>query len=130
MHRAITVFVVLLFSLPTPQVQEHAPTLEVCRADVAIWGNLDTNGEYLKADTESQRNGTPNRTEIARLPIGEIRGRMKEMSQCRHVDPSRDDLYFQTASFYDGVRADRWWHFIVRHGLAAQFEQEDAEGKR
>jgi len=130
MHRALTAFALLLFSPLAVQVQEHAPTADVCRADVAVWSSSDLKADYYNAETDSIKNKTPNRNELNLLPLTEIRARMSEMQKCREVDPNREDSYLKAEGFYYDVQAERWYRFLVRHQLLAQFEREDAAGKR
>lgn len=130
MKRALAVLAVLLFPPTNAKLQQHAPTVDTCRADAAVWGNAQTRTEYFNAETEKTRNGTPNRTPIAQLPVTEIHARQREMYDCQEVDPVRGNSYFDIGNFYYDVQADRWLAFIVRHNLREQFQREDAAGKR
>jgi len=110
--------------------QEHAPTLDVCRADAALWGEIRAEIDYINATAEKMSNSTPNRTEIAKLSLKEVNSRITEMVQCQSVDRESRDSYSKVEDFYVQVESDRWRAFIVRHNLYSQFEREDAEGKR
>ena len=124
---------VIMFSTHTLNAQEHAPTIDVCRADVAVWANVQTKTDYNNAEANWVRNEVSNRTPIAKLSIKEVIRREDEMSQCMEVDPdkdAKDDSYFNAQSFYHSVLADRWIGFITRHHLMSQLRQEDAAGKR
>ena len=130
MRRAI-VGVAILLSFPlSAQVEKHAPTVDVCRADVALWDDSALQVDYAKAETESVKNNVPSQNEIHKLPIKQIWGRLLEMGDCAKVDPERKASYLDAANFYSSVQGDRAVHFILRHGLIVQFEQEDAAGKR
>jgi hypothetical protein len=130
MKRAIAILATLLFSTATARVQEHAPTVEVCRADVAVWANTNAETDYYNAEREWTTNGVPNRTDIEKLPIIEVKARAREMFVCQDVDPTRKESYLDAGRFYHNVQADRWYEFLLRHNLLDQFEQEDAAGKR
>jgi len=102
----------------------------VCRADVAVWGNAQAETDYDKAEGDRIANDAPNRTEIAKLSLEEIKGRIRELAECRDVDPTGEGSYLDTLRFHHGVQADRWRAFIVRHHLLSQFDREDADGRR
>lgn len=110
--------------------QEHAPTPAVCRADVAVWGNLQAETDYSKAETAWLTNRVSNQTAIAKLSIKEMMRRGDEMSQCEDVDPDQENTYRDLQMFYHGVRHDRYARFIYRHHLMPQLMQEDAVGRR
>jgi hypothetical protein len=130
MKRAIAILALLLFSTASARLQEHAPTVEVCRADAAVWTNVHAETDYYNAELERTTNGVPNRTEMEKLPIIEVRARSREMFQCEDVDPARKESYLDAGRFYHNVQADRWYEFLLRHNLIDQFEQDDAAGKR
>jgi hypothetical protein len=117
----------------------HAPTAETCKRDLALWYSPEKADEYQKAETLHTANNTPNHTDIAKLPLDELTARMEEMYDCGEIGdpvPGRPDLlrsnnvYFEAGGFYHEVFADRFIHFVFRHGLLAQLRREDAQGKR
>src|ERR1017187_5172934 len=111
---------VTLALLSTINAQEHAPTLAVCRADVAVWGNVQAETDYNNAETARVTNDVPNRTAIAKLSVKEVISRIREMVQCIDVDPDQEDSYYNVQEFYHSVQADCWRAFIVRHQLLSQ----------
>ena len=108
--------------------QDHAPTADQCKADQAVWGSGYTQTQYNEAQTRHIEDGTPNRTDIARLTIPQLKQRMNEMYQCEDVVAT--EPYHQTGNFYYGVIGDRHLGFLMRHGLMNQMMKEDAAGKR
>ncbi len=123
--------VLLVFSSPVhAKPQQHAPTLETCRADRAVWYNSEMSTEYMKAETARVSDGMKNRTPSAKLPLAEIITRHHEMADCQAVDPGNSDAYRAATEFYYGIYTDRCISFIVRHNLMEQLRKEDAEGLR
>ena len=107
---------VFLISVPT-FAQEHAPTVEQCRADASVWSAKD-------ADVK-----TPT--------MKELWSRVLEMNQCLQVDPveSAHDYTFKYLTVSRNVTdeyARRVISFINRHDAAwkGKFDSEDAAGKR
>ncbi len=121
----------LLFSSAAfGQEVQHAPTKDVCQADVAVWYNPEMSAEYNNAQGVWARDHVPNRTALAKMPLHEVLGRMDEMYSCEQVDEQRNDLYHSAGNMYFGIYADRAINFIYRHHLMQQFRQEDAAGAR
>lgn len=107
---------VFLLSLTPLFGQDHAPTVEQCRADQRLWLSQSDNPELI--------NG---------LSYYQLNDRMGEMSECVAVD--RDDLsrvllYSETASRFNLKQMVRLRNFVKRHELYGQFIAEDAAGKR
>jgi hypothetical protein len=126
----LTVLVIVL--LPAMNAQQHAPTPDVCRADLAVWGNHAAELAWFRVDTPD-RAGNSNessKTVIDMLSFKEISSRILEMGDCQSVDPARENSYFETMSFYQQVQGSRYLHFIERHNLMVQFGQDDDAGKR
>jgi hypothetical protein len=113
----------------TPQ---HAPTAQTCRADVSLWYSDEIHLEYKKAQLAWLGDKVPNRTDIARLPLTEVDARTVELLECVQVDADygQHDRYYEAATFYEGVSADRYYRFIVRHNLLQQLRREDEQGLR
>ncbi len=112
--------------------QKHAPILEQCMADVAVWGDIGAQLEYSKAQFAFIQDGTLNKTEINKLSMEELNERMSEMGDCiKEVDPLTEAKdYESVVSFYQNIEGDRAYDFIVRHGLHDRFYLEDRQGKR
>jgi len=130
--KIVAVAIGLFATLVTAQTAkaQHAPTVYVCRADRALWFNLEDATEYLKAEKEHVSNGTRNRTAIAKLGIDEIIARETEMLDCSRVDSDRLGLYQKAITFYSDVVCQRKDNFIHRHHLMDQLKREDAQGLR
>jgi hypothetical protein len=126
---SITLAFVLVVA-PIGGTQIHAPSVEQCRADRAVWADSEAIIAYNRAETAHATEGTPNRTEIAKLPLTELEARMKEMANCLRVDGNGFDKYYEAHMFYHSAQADRWLGFIVRHDLQEQMRKEDAAGLR
>jgi hypothetical protein len=62
--------------------------------------------------------------------VTEVIERAIEMRDCVKVDSEHAHMYNDIAAFYSCVKSDRLQAFIERHGLVAQFAQEDAKGLR
>jgi hypothetical protein len=125
--------VLLLFvvSATPTESQQHAPTMDVCRADVAVWFDYKSATEYANAEASRVTDGIPNRTEVAKLPFVEVNKRLTEMGDCDKVDKQHTDDYTQAIEFYNRIAGDRIRSFVFRHpSLFKQFIQEDAQGLR
>ena len=110
-------FVFLLISAATVLAQEHAPTVEQCRADAAVWSAKDAD---IKTPT-----------------MKELWLRVHEMNQCLAVDPveAAHEYTFKYLTVCRNIGdeyADRVVSFINRHNpkWKSQFDAEDADGKR
>jgi hypothetical protein len=125
-----TVFAVLiLLAVSCPAAQQHAPTAEVCRADVALWYSTQLSTEYHRAQTDWITDQIPNRTAIAKLPLSEVSMRLQEMGDCWSVD-NHEEKYFKAQDLYDSVFSGRYIRFVRRHNLEQQLMREDEEGLR
>jgi hypothetical protein len=118
-----TILIAVLFVIPT-FAQQHAPTIDVCRADAAAW----TANSSVEAKAVT-----------AKLSFSELGLRRDEMSTCEKVDPYQfgDDASFQRymryvvlKGFYAEAGEIRAEAFIARHQLASQFLEEDEAGAR
>jgi hypothetical protein len=114
------------------QTRKHVPTAAQCRANGAAWGNADKFNEYLKAQDlyKDPHKSNNNTSELARLPITEIFGRLGEMTACADIDQKNLRLYTDTLGMYTHVWGDRMFDFLGRHNMWEQFLKEDAEGNR
>jgi hypothetical protein len=86
--------------------------------------------EYFNAQTAHVKYGTPNKTDLNKLPIDEVVGRINEMGDCQEVDAGNEKKYLETLDFYSEVQKDRVLDFMTRHKLWPQFRAEDARGLR
>ena len=125
--------VLLLFVVSTTltESQQHAPTVDVCRADVAVWFSYGSATAYANAEAARVTDNIPNRTETAKLSFGEVNKRLLEMGDCDKVDKQHSDDYTQAIDFYNRVADNRLRSFVFRHpSLLKQFIQEDVRGLR
>jgi uncharacterized protein YtpQ (UPF0354 family) len=124
-------FALLIFGvLASAKPQQHAPTVEVCRADVALWYDDDSATEYFRAETLHKSDRIKNLTPIAKLSLVEVKARGSEMYDCRRVDKPQSQNYLEAADFYFIVMVDRYAEFLRRHHLMEQLFKEDAQGLR
>jgi hypothetical protein len=90
---------------------EHAPTVDQCQADQRLWlSQIEGDNSKLSFDVLRQMAG--------------------EMDKCSEVDPANERRYYGTMAEASAAMALRLSKFIERHQLWAQFEAEDAAGKR
>lgn len=108
-----------LFPVPvgSPQAQqvEHAPTVEQCRADQALW--------LSKLEIPYHR-GTDD------VVVSTLHQWQSEMHDCEAVDPPNQFKYYNTRVEALSEESLRELTFIYRHNLYHQFVEEDAAGKR
>jgi hypothetical protein len=112
------------------RTQEHAPTVDVCRADSATWYHVDEQTDYLNQETKHITDGVKNTNALAKISYKELGLRVEQLHDCQYVDSTNRDKYFDMLHFYAEVRSDRYRSFIVRHHLMSQFKVEDAAGVR
>jgi len=126
---SVLLFLALAF-IPICKSQSiaHAPTLDVCKADANLWDNQGDFQAYKDNRTKiiiAGRDETP----LGRISTNELVERTSEMADC-YEETDGGSIYFIVRDFYEGVIADRYEDFIVRHHLVDQFDREDKEGKR
>ncbi len=118
---------VILLSASSVHPQQHAPTVEVCRADYAVW-----NAEIKQTSRE---------TTMKRLSLNELIARQSEMAACLQVelamlDASNVDELLRVSKYevlsgaYLSEITERQEHFIDRHKMWQQFLHEDTAGSR
>jgi hypothetical protein len=129
-HFATLLIVPCLLFISKAQAQEHAPTMDVCRADVALWDNSEEQTDYLNQETKHINDGVRNANPIAKLTVREVFLRLSEMADCASVDEAKANSYRETVRFYSSVVADRYRSFIERHDLMRKFMAEDKAGAR
>jgi hypothetical protein len=100
------------------------------QADVAVWGDSSLEIEYNQAQTAFTKDGTRNKTDIAKLGWDEVVARQNEMITCMKVDRQKSNTYYDVMGFYHSVLADRLFNFVSRHNLWTQVKLEDSQGKR
>jgi hypothetical protein len=110
--------------------QQHAPTIAVCRADVAVWNDQSLKIEYQTAEDAFNQNKTTNHSGVGILSVRDVSTRAHEMFDCSRVDSEKETTYLQAADFYTIVYDERVGHFLVRHNLWDQFFAEDEAGVR
>lgn len=123
----VAVLVASFASAQPAQNVEHAPTVDVCRADSALW-----NAEALSP-----------KYHVENLSVQELLSRQTEMHKCGLVDRldptpqpdtinriSQTEKYAFLFGFYGTEIAVRALDFIARHGLEQKFYAEDAAGAR
>jgi len=120
----------ILSATPVPCAQEHAPTVDVCRADRAAWDDGADQTDYYNQETKHISDGTRNTNPTMKLSLNELSLRIAEMGACEPVDKPNSHEYRDLLGFYDNVIHDRYRRFIVRHHLMEQFKAEDAAGSR
>ena len=96
--------------LGSTQQLEHAPTVEQCQADQKLW---------LKEMAQT--------TEQSFTTLGQ---RFDEMRQCMELDPTHNNLYYNTGGQALYQRELRLQHFLVRKNLYDDFLAEDMAGGR
>jgi hypothetical protein len=106
--------VVMLFLVANSFSQNHAPTVEQCRADQRLW--------------QSQIDEMPK--EISKVLFQTLTDRGHEMADCIVVDGSYWQSYSHTAVALHIESSRRLMHFLERHKLLKQFLAEDDAGKR
>jgi len=124
-----TVLVFLFIGGRAP-TQEHAPTVDVCRADRAVWRESSERLDYSQQELRHEREGTTNKNNIGQLPYKELLSRQVEMGTCMMVDTPDSEAYSDVVGFYQQVEGDRYHHFVERHHMMSQFLDEDAAGLR
>lgn len=130
-HCSVLIILVFGFALSVnSEPQQHAPTVAMCRADVALWYNSEMATAYLNAETLHITDNVKNLTPTAKLPLTEVLDRTTEMGDCTRVEEQHSDTYVEAQRLYSTVRGDRVSSFIYRHHLMAQLRREDSEGIR
>jgi hypothetical protein len=107
----------LLSLVISSQSQDHAPTVEQCRADQRLWLSV-MHDEHAFKDAVSQ------------LSVETLKERSREMRDCFAVDSENARDYFDLVTGYGTELSGRYKNFIERHHLMTQFLAEDAAGKR
>ena len=130
MNRLLIASVFVLLCAGAAFGQQHAPTLDVCQADVALWYSMESATDYLNQETKHINEGVRNTSPYNRLPVEEVEARVKEMGDCAIVVNFRDERYHEAQTFYSGILHDRMANFIYRHNLMEQLKKEDAVGIR
>lgn len=117
--RTILITILILATAPAFAQVQHAPTLDICRADQAVW--------------------VENTKEKHSLSYDELSNRIQEMTDCSKVDPEivgnmdshfRSDRYDMIRASYENEERYRLEVFLSRHNLGQQFLVEDAAGAR
>jgi hypothetical protein len=143
--RALAVAALIVMAGSAGRSSQHSgvvvptlPTVDECRADSAAWASPELMKEYDYAEEKFLRDGTPNASQIAKLPLREITRRKQETTYCAGIDSERghnglgsgEGDYAAAHDWLAEIEADRMYHFIVRHNLLNKFRSEDEAGKR
>jgi hypothetical protein len=108
----------LLATVARAQAVEHAPTVEQCRTDNAVW--RDAGVAKLKAG------GRP----WPDVVMPTLMDMMHEMRGCGHVDRPNHDDYSDTSNLMLAEAELRLQNFVIRHDLMYMFTKEDKAGER
>jgi len=105
---------ILILAIAPAFAQQHSPTVDVCRADEAVWAADAVGNQTYKT-----------------LPYNELALRQNEMNDCAKVDGDqhRTADYVALVSLYENLIEVRMTHFLNRHNLMQQFLDEDAAGQ-
>ncbi len=136
---AVLILAVLVFPVSTvPQQVEHAPTLEACVADLNRW-SFGLDGIPFKEQA---------RLVLKPLTSREMFSRLGSLHDCESASlaqlkatpieqrPALDKLGLLSGRIqlltqkYMLERSTRYFDFVVRHKVLAQFDQEDEAGER
>jgi hypothetical protein len=120
----------LLFTPVRLRAQEHAHSVESCRADLAVWGKKGDENDYREQEARQLHGGAKNDNPLTKVTVQELVLRMGEMGNCRIVDKSQEQQYLDVLKFYSSIISDRMRNFLQRHNLVEQFLKEDAFGER
>src|SRR5580704_16494846 len=107
-----------LMSAVRAQHVEHAPTVEQCRADQALWD------DKIAHPAKDWANSVP---EISSRSLNVM---LNEMVACVSVDAVYRSKYNATSKVISLVVGDRAMDFLIRHNLKEKFYQEDDSGRR
>jgi hypothetical protein len=112
MKKLLAIFAMLITGAAAQDI-EHAPTVDQCHADVAVW--------YKQS-----------KTEIESIPAHELDARRHEAYMCADVltDRLEREKSFGEANVYASHLQERMKDFLKRHGFMQQFADEDAKGAR
>jgi hypothetical protein len=92
--------------------QDHAPTVELCRADSKVWDAL------LVADSHGQ-------TGLIVRTVRQLFTGSREMKQCASVDSNNLNRYAEVVGVLNSAIGERANKFLLRHNLMDKFEEED-----
>jgi hypothetical protein len=117
--------------------QQHALTVDQCRADVQLWAPINV----MDALKDGSQPPPPALQTLMGPGMGspsldEINLRLQEVAQCQKLDPGRPFEQFDHSKYpnavllYTLVVSVRMNHFLERNHLLEQFVADDKEGKR
>jgi hypothetical protein len=113
MKTTVRLSAALLLFLAVSPAQDHAPTVDQCRADQRLWSS--------QLDTPEEVNA---------LSFRKLNKRSEEMAACSTVDEEHPTSYSLTGARLTLQKESRLFDFVTRHKLFDQFLAEDAAGKR
>lgn len=105
--------VAVLFLVAVSSAQDHAPTVEQCRADQSLWWEQFNTREL-----------------ISKLSARKLSQRSGEMHDCAAVDEEHRNSYERLGAMFQMEFEQRLLDFVTRHDLMEKFLSEDAAGKR
>jgi hypothetical protein len=124
----------IVFAVFSSQEIKHAPNVEQCRADLALWD--DQLFDYAKAAAAQMNQGSklvvPAHTEIGKLTARQLNAHSEEMLHCYVVDKDADyqRTYSRVISGLSNARSARFEDFVLRHGYMKKLILEDEAGLR
>jgi len=122
-----TILLATMILLASPAfAQQHAPTPDQCRSDVAVWL------QDFDAWTDAQQKvGPQNSSALNVALVGEIEKRDAEMLTCGiTIDTKNHATYAVMHTNFLYIMCLRLSSFIARHNLDGQFVEEDQAGRR
>jgi len=130
MKTSVGFVIVFLVLASTVSTQEHAPNVDICRANQTAWGNAQAKLDYGTKEKQDVTQGLKNTTAVAELSYRQLLSRRDEILTCASIDAPNSDQYMKAFNFYAQVAGDRFENFIIRHNLMQRFLREDAAGLR
>lgn len=115
--KLVAVMALLLVSMVGQRV-EHAPTVEQCRADQALWY------DQLEQPSPDWGHSLPD------ISARSLYAMADQMTKCVAVDAEQIHKYNHTTQLISLVIGFRRADFMIRHNLEAKFFEEDNAGAR
>jgi hypothetical protein len=113
----------LLFAIPMTGQIEHAPTPAQCRADVDSWG-IPTWSSFGQNEVQFDNYSVKTIRDHS-VTAKALEARITELGQCMKTDKVLTARYSHGQRAYAIAELARMAEFMKRHGLQAQFYQED-----
>ena len=113
--KLVAVAALMLASMVGAQQVQHAPTVEQCRADQALWD------DQINQPASDWAHSVPD------ISARSLYAMFKHMDECQVVDPDQVRKYSQTSHLILIVLGS---DFMIRHSLEDKFFEEDDAGAR